>query len=187
MGPAGADSTVAGPAGADSTVPGPPGADSTVAGPPGADSTVPGPAGPAGTSEYAQFFALMPPDNAATVAPGTAVAFPQDGPTSGTIVRSSATTFLLPGIGTYRVAFSVPVDEAGQLQLTLNSNPLAYTVYGRATGTGPIAGEALVTTTSINSVLAVANPAPNSTALTITPLAGGTQPAVASLVIQQLS
>lgn len=37
-----------------------------------------------------------------------------------------------------------------------------------------IVGIAIVTTTSINSILTVRNPADNSTALTITPLAGGT-------------
>jgi len=41
-----------------------------------------GPAG--GLLRYADFYALMPPDNAATVAPGTDVSFPQDGPNSGT-------------------------------------------------------------------------------------------------------
>ncbi len=44
-----------------------------------------GAAGPAGSVlGYADFYALMPPDNAATVAPGTDVSFPQDGPNSGT-------------------------------------------------------------------------------------------------------
>jgi len=45
---------------------------------------------------------------------------------------------------------------------------------------------AIVTTTSINSILTVRNPADNSTALTITPSAGGTQPVSAHLVIIQL-
>ena len=46
----------------------------------------------------ADFFALMPPDNAATVAVGADVQFPQDGPNSsaGTISRTSASTFNLP-------------------------------------------------------------------------------------------
>lgn len=45
----------------------------------------PGPQCPAGgVLNYADFYALMPPDNAATVAPGTDVSFPQDGPNSGT-------------------------------------------------------------------------------------------------------
>jgi hypothetical protein len=128
----------------------------------------------------------MPPDNPATVAPGSAVSFPQDGPESGAIARLSVSTFSLPAIGTYRVAFSVSVTEPGQLGLTLNGALLAYTVYGRATGTGEIVGEAFVRTTVANSVLALVNPAGNVVALTITPLAGGTHPAVASLTIERL-
>ncbi len=155
-----------------------------------------GPAGPTGAtgatgatglSQFAEFFALMPPNNAATVAVAGAVEFPQNGPNVGAIARSGPTTFVLPNIGTYRVAFSVSVTEAGQLELTLNAAPLAYTVYGRATGTSQIAGEAFVTTSVVNSVVSVINPAGNATALTITPVAGGTHPAVASLVIEQLS
>jgi len=49
-------------------------------------------AGANAISNYAEFYALMPPDNPGTVAPGTDVNFPQNGPTSGTIVR----TFILP-------------------------------------------------------------------------------------------
>ena len=145
-----------------------------------------GATGPAAAVNFAEFFALMPPDNSATVASGTPVAFPQNGPTSGTITRLGATTFQLPAIGTYRVSFSVSVTEPGQLVIVLNSAPLAYTVYGRATGTSPIAGTALVQTTSVNSVLSVNNPAGEAAALTITPVAGGVDPAVASLVIDQL-
>lgn len=95
-------------------------------------------------------------------------------------------SFLLPAIGTYRVAFSVSVSEAGQLGLTLNGDLLAYTVYGRATGTSEISGEAFVRTTLVNSTLSVVNPAGNTPALTITPLAGGTHSAVASLTIERL-
>jgi hypothetical protein len=136
--------------------------------------------------EFAEFFALMPPDNAATVAVGSAVEFPQNGPTNGAILRLDTRTFVLPGIATYRVAFSVPVTEAGQLQLALDGTPLPYTVHGRATGTTEIAGEALVTTSAANSLISVINPSSNSTALTITPMAGGTQPAAASVIIERL-
>ncbi|MDX6586664.1 MAG: hypothetical protein QOI31_1137 [Solirubrobacterales bacterium] len=136
--------------------------------------------------EFAQFYALMPPNNAATVAPGAAVSFPQDGPASGDITRASADNFVLAEVGTYRVDFIVSVSEAGQLALRLDGNQLNYTVFGRATGTSQIVGEALVTTTTPNSTISVVNPAGNSTALTITPLAGGTAPVAASLVIQQL-
>jgi hypothetical protein len=145
--------------------------------------------GPAGSVlAFADFFALMPPDNAATVAPGTDVSFPQDGPTSGTaIARTGPSTFSLSAIGTYQVMFQVSVTEAGQLILTLNGADLAYTVVGRATGTSQIVGMALVQTTVINSLLTVRNPAGNSTALTITPLGGGTRPVSAHLVVTRIS
>ena len=64
---------------------------------------------------------------------------------------------------------------------------LPYTVYGRATGTSLISAEALVAITVANSAIELRNPAGNTPALTITPNAGGTHPAVASIVIQQLS
>ena len=151
----------------------------------------PGPAGPQGPAggvlNYADFFALMPPDNAATVAPGTDVSFPQDGPNSGSgIARSGPDSFNLAEIGTYQVLFQVSVTEAGQLILTLNGEDLAYTVVGRATGTSQIVGMAIVETTVINSILTVRNPAGNAAALTITPLAGGTRQVSAHLVITQI-
>lgn len=128
------------------------------------------------------------PDNAATVAPGTDVSFPQDGPTSGTtIARTGPSSFNLAAIGTYQVLFQVSVTEAGQLILTLNGADLAYTVVGRATGTSEIVEMAIVQTTVINTILTVRNPAGNSTALTITPLAGGTRSVSAHLVITQLA
>jgi hypothetical protein len=58
------------------------------------------PAPPLGT--FGSFFALMPGDNAATVAAGAAVQFPQNGPANG-IVRSSASQFVLPATGIYEV------------------------------------------------------------------------------------
>ena len=147
-----------------------------------------GPQGPAGgVLNYADFYALMPPNNAATVAPGTDVSFPQDGPNSGAgIARSGPSSFSLAQIGTYQVLFQVSVTEAGQLILTLNGEDLAYTVAGRATGTSQIVGMAIVETTVINSVLTVRNPDGTAAALTITPLAGGTRPVSAHLVIIQI-
>ncbi len=82
--------------------------------------------------------------------------------------------------------FEVGADEAGQLILTLNGEDLEYTVVGIATGASQIVGMALVTTTVINSVLTVRNPAGNAAALTVTPLAGGTRPVSAHLVITQI-
>jgi len=128
----------------------------------------------------------MPPDNAAPVAPGFPVDFPQDGPGTAGIGRVSASAFQLSEAGTYRVSFSVSVTEAGQLDLSLNGSELARTVAGRATGTSEISGESLVTAPA-GSVLSVVNPAGNSPALTITPLAGGTHPVAASLIVERLS
>jgi len=150
-----------------------------------------GEAGPIGPSQYAEFYALMPTDNSSTVASGSAVAFPRSGPGNGTIARSGSSAFVLPSIGTYRVAFTVSVTEPGQLELALDSgagaSPLPYTVYGRATGTSQIAGEALVSTTVANSLISLINPSGESTALTITPLAGGVDAVAASLVIERIA
>ena len=92
----------------------------------------------------------------------------------------------LQGSGTILLLFQVSVTEAGQLILTLNGEDLAYTVVGRATGTSQIVEMAIVETTVINSILTVRNPAGNAAALTITPLAGGTRPVSAHLVIMQI-
>ncbi|MCU1504242.1 MAG: Collagen triple helix repeat [Ilumatobacteraceae bacterium] len=157
-------------------------------GPPGSTGPA-GPQGPAGSGIAAEFFALMPPDNAATVAPGTDVSFPEDGPNTDftSITRTGPSSFNLAQLGIYRVSFQVPVTEAGQLILTLNGADLAYTVVGRATGTSQIVETVLIQSTVVNSILTVRNPAGNSTALTITPLAGGTRPVSASMLIELIS
>ena len=148
-----------------------------------------GPTGIAGTSggavlAAADFYALMPPDNAATVAVGADVEFPNDGPILGTdITRLTATTFNLASIGIYQVLFQVSVTEAGQLVVSLNGTEIAATVVGRATGTSQIVETCLIQTSAPNTVITVRNPASESTALTITPLAGGTEAVSAHLTI----
>jgi len=129
----------------------------------------------------------MPPDNAATVAPGADVAFPQDGANTPAITRVSDTAFSVSEVGTYLILFQVDVTEAGQLVLTLNGEELPYTVVGRATGTSQIVGMALVTTSVATSVFTVRNPADNAAALTITPSDGGTEPVSAHLIILQIA
>ncbi len=74
-----------------------------------------GPTGPQGEAggalNFADFFALMPPDNTATVAPGTDVSFPQDGPNSGTgITRVGANSFNLSLVGTSQSAHLVIIQ-----------------------------------------------------------------------------
>ncbi len=156
-----------------------------VAGIPGVSGTS-GIAGTPSIFDFSDFYALMPGDNSATVAVGTAVSFPQNGPTNGVITRLSGTQFLLPFIGTYKIYFQVSVDEPGQLELRLNGIPVATSVVGRATGTSQIVGVSLLTTTVPASVLEVINAVGNSTALTITPIAGGATSVSAHLVILRI-
>lgn len=145
--------------------------------------------GPAGTVlSFADFYALMPGDNADPVAAGTDVDFPQDGPNSGDgIARASASSFTLADIGTYQVTFQVSVTEPGQLVLTLNGTELPYTVVGRSAQGSQITGTALLTTATDNAVLTVRNPEGTADPLTLTPNAGGTEPVSAHLTILQLA
>ena len=147
-----------------------------------------GPQGPTGSGDFAEFFALMPPDNTATVPLGGDVQFRQNGAASAgsSISRDTASTFSLGTSGTYEVTFQVPLTEPGQLELSLDGTLQASTVVGRAAGNSQIVGESLVTVTSIPAVPAVENPPGADFALTITPLAGGNSPTSASLIIQKL-
>jgi hypothetical protein len=131
----------------------------------------------------------MPPDNAATVAAGSAVDFPQDGVIrpSSVISRTSADSFTLGAIGVYEIRFQVSVTEAGQLMIRANGIEINKTVVGRATGTTQIIGFSLIQTTSINTIIEIINPSGNSPALTITPLAGGTHPVSAELLIYRIA
>jgi hypothetical protein len=138
-------------------------------------------------SNFAEFFAVMPTDNSATIAAGSPVPFPQNGPTVGSIARSGPATFALAAIGTYLVSFQVSVSEAGQLELSLGGTPVVSSVVGRATGLSQLVGDTLVTTTVPDESLQILNPIGESAALTITPSAGGSDPVSASLVIQQLA
>lgn len=113
------------------------------------------------------------------------MSFPQDGPNSGSgITRVCDKEFNLELIGIYEVLFEVSITEAGQLILTLNVADLAYTVVGRATGASQRIGMAIISTTVIDSILTVINP--SGTALSITPLAGGTRSVSAHLIITQI-
>jgi hypothetical protein len=131
----------------------------------------------------------MPGDNAATVAAGTDVDFPQNGPaTIGTnITRLSNSTFNLADVGIYLVSFHVSVTEAGQLVITLAGVEQAYTVVGRATGTSLISETCLIETIIPNTSISIRNPAGEVSALTITPLAGGTNPVSAHITITRYS
>jgi hypothetical protein len=136
---------------------------------------------------FADFYALMPSDNSATIAAGSAIAFPNAGPTSSSSITAiSNTQFQLSDIGTYMVTWQVSINEAGQLVLELNGTENLATVVGRATGTSQIVGNRIITTLTSNTILRVVNPIGNPTVLTVTTTAGGARPASASLVIMRL-
>ena len=138
---------------------------------------------------FVEFYALMPGDNTATVAPGTPISFPRNGPTSGTIIRSSTTPtsqFVLPEIGTYSITWQVSIAEAGQLVLVVNGVEDARTLVGRATGTSQIIGNTLLTTSTLNTIVSLNNPSGNPVALTVSPIAGGTRAVSASIIIKRL-
>ncbi|MCE9538129.1 MAG: hypothetical protein K8R85_02795 [Bacteroidetes bacterium] len=128
----------------------------------------------------------MPGDNAATVAPGTAIDFPQDGETDGVIVRTSPSNFQLTAPGTYQVFFQVSVSEAGQLAIGIDGVEIARTLVGRASGTNQIVGMSIIKTTNPNSILTVLNSMGSAGAITITAIAGGTNPVSANLVIMRI-
>ena len=73
---------------------------------------------------YSEFFALMPGDNTATVAPGAAINFPQNGISDGIITRSSANEFLLPAVGIYVIDWQVSISEAAQIMIAICFAPL---------------------------------------------------------------
>jgi hypothetical protein len=147
-----------------------------------------GPIGPSGSYSSSDFYALMPGDNAATIAPGADLAFPQNGPSFGPdILRLATTTFTLVSIGIYQVMFQVSITESGQLCVVLNAGQNLATVVGRATGTSQLVGICLVQTILPNSILSIRNPLGEAIALTMTPVAGGTNPVSAHLVITRLS
>ena len=136
---------------------------------------------------YASFFALMPGDNAGTIAVGAAVLFPQNGATfGGAITRLSSSTFNLAAIGNYEITWQVSISEAGQLQLAINGVGLAATVVGRATGTTQICGSTVIAIVAPNAVLSVINPVGNADALTVTTIAGGASSVSATLSIRAL-
>jgi BclA C-terminal domain len=135
---------------------------------------------------FAEFYALMPGDNTATIAAGSPIEFPQNGATNGIITRINASQFNIPAVGIYMVDWQVSIAEAGQLILQLNGTDIATSVVGRATGTSQIVGHTMITTTLPNSVLTVVNPSGNPVALTLNPGAGGTRAVSANLTITRM-
>lgn len=145
-----------------------------------------GATGPVGAPEYAYIYDLSPPDFLTTVAVGGDVPFIRNGPKTAGITYTANGQITIATAGVYRIEFIASVNELGQLDLTQNGSEVASTVYGRATGTSEIIGQAILTVAH-NDVITLRNPTGNSNALTFTSNAGGTHPSVsASVLIEQL-
>lgn len=147
---------------------------------------------PSGVLGAAMFFGVSgaagAPDYAATVAIGAAMPFPQDGPTTGGAdapTRTAPDTFQINAAGVYDISYQASVDEPGQLAVWVNGAAVGATRAGRATGTNQIANRVLMTL-ALNDLLTVRNDA-SGAALTVTPIAGGTGDAGATLVIRRVS
>ena len=105
-------------------------------------------------------------------------------------VRVDGSSFTLPDVGTYEITFKVHTTEPGQLELEVDGSELPETVavnMNPTLGGHPIIGNAFITTTVINSILAVINPPGNTPALPITPADGASTHANAqSITIKYL-
>jgi hypothetical protein len=145
-----------------------------------------GPTGPVGSPQYAYIYDLSPPNLATPVFPGTDVPFASNGPTTAGITYASNGHITIAVPGVYRFEFIASVNEPGQLDLTQNGTELTSTVYGRATGTSEISGQATLAVAA-NDVITLRNSSGSFVALTFTPNAGGTKPDVAaSITIEQV-
>jgi hypothetical protein len=131
----------------------------------GEDYEYPGPSGPKGP-------AGGPPGQTGPQGPIGATGLTGDIGPIGPIGSYSS----LISVGIYQVMFQVSITESAQLCIVLNAGQNPATVVGRATGTSQVVGICLVQTTLPNSILSIRNPLGEAIALTMTPVAGGTNP-----------
>ena len=145
-----------------------------------------GPAGESGLSSYATFYALMPTDNAIAIAPNEPIDFPTTATKTSDITVTSPSVFAVTTAGNYLVMFQASTTEGGQLQLTVNNTPIAYTTVGKAGENTQIVGFAILPLAA-NDAISVINPQASTTGITLTQNAGGTSAVAAQLVIAKLA
>lgn len=145
-----------------------------------------GPAGESGLSSYATFYALMPTDNAITIAPNEPIDFPTTATKTSDITVTSPSVFTVTTAGNYLVMFQASTTEGGQLQLTVNNTPIAYTTVGKAGENTQIVGFAILPLAA-NDAISVINPQASTTGITLTQNAGGASAVAAQLVIAKLA
>jgi hypothetical protein len=147
-----------------------------------------------GAVPFADFYALMPPDNPGGIYPFNsglplslrAINFPRTDISNSIITRNSAFEFILPDIATYEITFQASIDQPAQLAISLNGAVVPSSVVGRSTAGTQIVGTSLITTTIPNSTLSIINNTNNS--LSFTPSAGqGNSPVSAHLIIKKLN
>lgn len=146
-----------------------------------------GPQGPAGSFlGYADYYNIITEATGILISPDEDVSFPTQNAIGGTGISAlSASSFSLAA-GTYLVYFELPVNEAGQVGLTLNDALLPQTVFGRSAVDSQIIGITAVTVTADGSVLTVRNPATaNSFTLSGAPETG--EPLSAHLIIVRVA
>jgi hypothetical protein len=128
----------------------------------------------------------MGDDNPSPIPPGGDVAFPHTKVSSGGIVKSTDTQFILPTPGAYWVSFVTSAGGHAQLVVTLNNAEDHTTVFGRNTA-GHIVGTCIVIATTTPTVLTIRVPSVNNNAVHLQPDDGGNLPVSANLVIVRLS
>lgn len=138
-------------------------------------------------------------DYAATIAAGTPVHFPKNGPVAGSdVIRSAIATaptlagFTAVSTGIYEVSWAVAFLEAGQLQLAILTagptyTPIANTCSFSGAGTQENTNRVLVALNAGDSI-ALISPAGNTPALTVQTADGSsTHAQAANIVISRVS
>ncbi len=163
-----------------------------VAGPRGPQGAT-GPRGPQGLPGacggllgLADFYALVPPDNACPIAPGEAIAFPRDGERSGQgAVRCGADGFRLTE-GHYLILFSLTVSGRGRSVLAVGGRELPHTTVGVEAVGGVLSGVAVVAVGCEGAVLSLRNPTSAEAPLMLSPSNRGHGTLSAHLVIARV-
>lgn len=140
------------------------------------------------TISYMNAYALMPTDNSGAIVVGADIKFPRLSSTSVTdIVPITTSSFRLGPIGVYDVYYQVGITDVSgsQLIVTINNLEQPFTLSGTV-GTNMIIGRFLITTTAVNSVLTVRNPAGNARSITLANSLGGANAVSAQLIITRL-
>ena len=148
---------------------------------------IPGETGPAGSFlGYADFYAIMPPENAAAIAPGEAVEFPEQSFIGGTnVTRTSDSEFTFTESGIYLVFFNAATSEAAQLVPAINTTELSFALAGKDSALSQLSGMAIIAAND-GDVLTLRNPASATSSVTLSPNAGGNSPVTAHLILIRL-